>query len=240
MNTVLLATTLFATAVAVAASIALFVSFRDERRRSQARVAALQQMAGSVEPAASIDVSPIDVYDLIAPDEGPVPRSMFSGETADSPWGRRLAAAAGVAALVAIAGYILVPRHSATSSLPPGHADLGPSAPLELLSLRDAQEGGRLTITGLVQNPRAGAPLTRIVATAFVFAADGTFLASGRAPLDFSTLAPGDESPFVITIPVKAGVARYRVGFRSEDGNVIGHVDRRAAGTLARGAEDQS
>jgi hypothetical protein len=72
------------------------------------------------------------------------------------------------------------------------------------------------------------------VATAFVFAADGTFLASGRAPLDFSTLAPGDESPFVITIPVKGAVARYRVGFRSEDGQVIGHVDRRATATLAR------
>jgi hypothetical protein len=112
-------------------------------------------------------------------------------------------------------------------------------APLELLSLRDSQEDSRLTVTGLVQNPRAGAPLNRVVATAFVFAADGTFLASGRAPLDFSTLAPGDESPFVITIPVKGTVARYRVGFRNEEGHVIGHVDRRSTGTLARSEEGQ-
>jgi hypothetical protein len=93
-----------------------------------------------------------------------------------------------------------------------------------------------LKITGLVQNPRQGAPLTRITATAMLFGSDGTFLASGRAPLDFSTLRPGDESGFVITVPVSAPVARYRVGFRAEDGRIIGHVDRRLTGTIARGA----
>ena len=71
-------------------------------------------------------------------------------------------------------------------------------------------------------------------ATAFAFAADGTFLASGRAPLDFTTLAPGDESPFVVTVPVKGEVARYRVGFRSADGRVVAHVDRRGGGAIAR------
>ena len=59
----------------------------------------------------------------------------------------------------------------------------------------------------------------------------------GRAPLDFATLAPGDESPFVLGVPVSGTVARYRVGFRSEDGRVIAHIDRRAAGTLARTGE---
>jgi hypothetical protein len=243
MNTVLLAATIFASAVAIAASIALLVfwqAFRDDRRRSHARVAALRQMAGDNEPAAAVDVPPIDVCDLMGPDTGPVGRSMFSEEPAPSPWGRRLAAAAAVAVVVAIGAYILVPRQSPASAASAVRTESVAAAPLELLSLRDAQEDGRLTITGLVQNPRGGAPRSRIIATAFVFAADGTFLASGRAPLDFSTLAPGDESPFVITIPVKGGVARYRVGFRSEDGNVIGHVDRRAAGTLARSEEDRS
>jgi hypothetical protein len=234
MNTLLLVTTIFASAVAVAASIALFVAFRDERRRSHARVSALQQMAGTAESIPAVDVSPIDVEDLMAPAEGPVTRPMFAEETPGTPWGRRLAAAAAVAVIVAIGGYVLIPRHSADTSRTATTSAGSTPAPLELLSLRDAQEDGRLTVTGLVQNPRTGASLSRIVATAFVFAADGTFLASGRAPLDFSTLAPGDESPFVITIPVKGAVARYRVGFRSEDGQVIGHVDRRATATLAR------
>ena len=101
---------------------------------------------------------------------------------------------------------------------------LGTMPPLQLLSLRHNQEEGRLVITGLVQNPRAGLPLSKVIATAFLFSADGTFLASGRAPLDFSTLAAGDESPFVLTVPVKAPVARYRVGFRGEDGRVIAHT----------------
>ena len=116
-------------------------------------------------------------------------------------------------------------------------AAAGQIPPLELLSLRHSQEVGALVVTGLVQNPRAGQPLTRVVATAFLFSADGTFLASGRAPLDFSTLAAGDESPFVLSVPVTTPVARYRVGFRAEDGRVIAHIDRRAAGTLARTGE---
>jgi hypothetical protein len=56
----------------------------------------------------------------------------------------------------------------------------------------------------------------------------GNFVASGRAPLDFVTLAPGDESPFRVTIPHVNDVGRYRVSFRTESG-VVRHVDRRAA-----------
>ena len=102
-----------------------------------------------------------------------------------------------------------------------------------MLSLKQTQDTGALTITGLVQNPRDGAVLSKISATALVFGADGTFLASGRAPLDYTVLRPGDESGFVISVPVSAPVARYRVGFRSEDGRVIGHIDRRTATTMA-------
>ena len=241
MNTVLLATTVFASAVAIAALIALFIAFRDERRRSEARVAALRQMVSGVDPAPSEDVLPIDVDDLIASDETLTARPMFSEKSAASPWGRRIAAAGVVASIVAVGGYVLSPRHSPDSDRTARSA--GPAAaaaPLELLSLRNAQEKGTLTITGLVQNPRGGAPLNHIVATAFLFGADGTFLASGRAPLDFSTLAPGDESPFVIAIPVKGAVARYRVGFRNEEGHVVGHVDRRSAGTLARTDDERT
>jgi hypothetical protein len=90
-----------------------------------------------------------------------------------------------------------------------------------------------MVITGLVRNPSGAAVLAHVTATAFLFGSDGTFLASGRAPLDYTTLAAGDESPFVISVPVSGTVARYRVGFRGEDGKVLAHVDRRAIGTLA-------
>ncbi|PYR78214.1 MAG: hypothetical protein DMF87_14730 [Acidobacteria bacterium] len=51
--------------------------------------------------------------------------------------------------------------------------------------------------------------------------------ASGRAPLDFDALAPGDESPFIVNVPNVTNVARYRVTFRSGD-TVVRHIDRRS------------
>ena len=55
----------------------------------------------------------------------------------------------------------------------------------------------------------------------------GAFVASGRAGVDFTTLEPGDESPFVVVVPGAADVGRYRVSFRTDAG-VVQHVDRRA------------
>ena len=40
----------------------------------------------------------------------------------------------------------------------------------------------------------------------------------------------------MVSVPVSGTVARYRVGFRTADGSVIAHVDRRADGTAARHA----
>jgi hypothetical protein len=40
-----------------------------------------------------------------------------------------------------------------------------------------------------------------------------------------------------VEVPAAANVARYRVSFRNEDGEVIAHVDRRGAGALAQKAE---
>ena len=48
-----------------------------------------------------------------------------------------------------------------------------------------------------------------------------------------TSLAPGDDSPFVVSVPVTAAVARYRIGFRGEDGRVIAHVDKRQQGPVA-------
>lgn len=238
MTTTLLAITIVASSVAAAAVIALVAAYRADRRRSAARVAALRQLAGAAEPAAELPLDEIelDVRARHARTQGDRPM-MFDERPAASPWPRRAAAALVVAAVAAAAGYALLPTRGGE---PASAGAARTPAPLELLSLRHTQEQARLVVTGLVQNPRAGEPLSRIVATAFLFAADGTFLASGRAPLDFSTLAPGDESPFVVSVPVTGTVARYRIGFRGEDGRVIAHVDRRVAGTLAERGESRN
>ena len=235
MSTTLLAITVLAVAVAAGALIALATNYRRERRRSDARVALLREMSGQHAAADVMDLA------LAAPedfDDGPgrLAQPMFGGEAEPSPWGRRAVAAAVVAVVVGVAGYALTPRSSGPAETNDAAA-AKQALPLELLSLRHNQEEKSLTITGLVQNPRAGAPLENVIVTAFLFGSDGTFLSSGRAPLDFAKLGPGDESPFVLTVPVTAPVARYRVGFRGEDGRVIAHVDRRAASTLARTGE---
>jgi hypothetical protein len=65
------------------------------------------------------------------------------------------------------------------------------------------------------------------MAVVFVFDRDGGFVASGRAPLEFATIARGDESPFQVTIPDVKEVGRYRVSFRTQAG-IVRHVDLRS------------
>lgn len=99
---------------------------------------------------------------------------------------------------------------------------------LALVSLSHARQGdGTLVISGVVRNPTSAGARERISAAVSVLDADGTLVASARAPLDFTTLAPGDESPFVVRIDDARQVARYRVSFRDADDATVAHVDRR-------------
>jgi hypothetical protein len=132
-----------------------------------------------------------------------------------------------------------IPRSAQAASAPAaagqtaGIGDARQPVGLELQSLRDARDASALTITGLVRNPRGGVMLSRVTVTAYAFDDNGGFLASGRALIDVTALAPGDESPFVVSVPVAATVARYRIGFRTEDGRVISHIDKRQQGPVA-------
>jgi hypothetical protein len=149
---------------------------------------------------------------------------MFGTAQGASVRGRPLIKAA-VVATMAVALVVLV----AMANRDHGEVDApAPEAsPLELISMRHTRDDGALTITGLVRNPRAGVARAGIAAVVFAFDKDGGFLTSARAPLDFTTLGPGDESPFVVTLPNVGDVARYRVSFRTDIG-VLRHVDRRA------------
>ena len=186
---------------------------------------------------------PLADFDLRPPDRAVTGVSqLFAQAEHRSPWGRRAAVAGALAAIVLAIGFAAASASRPAASATNGSAALAPessvhrysAAPLELLSLHHVQEAQRLVITGVVQNPRGGAALSRLAATAFLFGPDGTFLTSSRAPLDFTNLTPGMESPFVVTVPVTGTVARYRVGFRTEDGRVIAHVDRRTPESLAQ------
>jgi hypothetical protein len=242
MDTTLVTVTVLSMGMAAALSVIVWRLLRDERRRSEARVAALAAAART--PAIRTEPShdlPLRGDGPARADAGPIATSpLFVDPVRTSPWGSRLAVMACLALAVTTVLLLILmataPRRGveAASAAPAGAAaQMANDAGLELMSLRDAHQNGTLTITGLVHNPRSAPILSRVTVTAYAFDDKGAFLASGRALLDVTTLAPGDDSPFVVTVPVGDGVARYRIGFRAEDGRVIGHVDRRQQGPIA-------
>ena len=137
-----------------------------------------------------------------------------------------------VIVVLALATIYFVGGHPQGPAVPARAAAGAPNVPLELVSLRQAREGDILTISGAVRNPSGATDRRQVAAVVFLFDRTGSFVASGRAPLDYQALAPGDESPFVITVPGAADVSRYRVSFREGD-DVLPHVDRREPAPLA-------
>jgi hypothetical protein len=258
MDTVLIVVTVMSLAMAIAMAIVVVKLLRDERERSDARVAALSSMATRPVPrreetplaraprgntlsrpspgAAAVPVEPLRDLELHPGLTGArVTGDLFADRREPSPWGRRLAVIGTLTAVLAAALFMAAPGRGHSDAAPAGAAVAATAAnvPLELVALRHTRDAQGLTISGLVENPKTGAPQSRLVATAFVFGPDGTFLTSSRAPIDIRTLAPGDESPFVVTVPVNGEVSRYRIGFRTEDGRVVSHVDKRTPDTLA-------
>jgi hypothetical protein len=217
--------TLIALTVAAFALAALFGGLalrfaRAERLRSEARVAAL---AAAIDGNAGADTG--------------VP-TMFSQTRRSAVQGRPLLKlgigfAFAVSVIVSIA--MVGDRRAEEGATEPPVASDAASGSLELVSMRHERVADGLTVTGLVRNA-GGATPDELFAVAFAFDRDGNYVASGRAALDFPRLAPGDESPFRITIADVKDVGRYRVSFRTEAG-VVRHIDRRpavaAAGTPA-------
>lgn len=158
---------------------------------------------------------------------------LFLPPVTPSPWGPRLAVAAALVAIAAVAAFALGSGDRGGGAVPDTEESVA-LAPIELLALTHAIEKGALTITGLVQNPRGGRAHTDVRAVAYLLDEGGQTVATGTAPLDFRRLEPGVESPFVVTMAMADRVTRYRVGFRDGAGGVIAHVDRRQTGRIAR------
>jgi hypothetical protein len=135
----------------------------------------------------------------------------------------------GVSAAYVLGGDLSIPSFATTAPSAPQAQARQDVAPLELLSLRHTVGApGQFTVTGLVQNPQLGRHVSGLVVVVYLFDAQGRYLASGKTPLEYPSLRPGDEAPFVVTIPASGDdVSRYRVGFRLKDGAVVAHVDRR-------------
>lgn len=212
----------------IAAGLATFfaaLSWRlmhQDRLRSASRVAALSDAIDEVTTPES-PVDSVSVQPEFLAHERPVVRtqSFF-----------KLAVGLAMTVIVVIVFAMLGATRSGGPAATVAAASKSPS--LELLSMRHVREADALTVTGLVRNGGSGSA-DRLIAVVFAFDRSGNFLASGRAPIDFLSLAPGDESPFKVSVPNAGEVGRYRVSFRTEAG-VVKHVDRRQS-LLARQGE---
>ncbi|CAN5599994.1 hypothetical protein BH23ACI1_BH23ACI1_06770 [soil metagenome] len=248
MTTLLILVTVVSLAMTTGLFLLVVKLRREERLRSDARVAALLEW--SADPAAErpaaarigaqgppwdgLHVTPVPArvaadrrtVDLPLRTAPPV-SELFAQHQRGASWGPRIAVAAGALAVLAGIAFTALPG--------PATPDRGTlaatAAPLQLLTLRHAPGAGTLTVSGIVQNPNSGVPRRHVVATASALAEDGSVLATARAPIDIAAFGLGEESPFIVAIPVSGAagaVARYRIGFRAQDGSVIAHVDRRA------------
>lgn len=246
MDTTLVTVSVLSMGMASALSVIVWRLLRDERRRSEARVEALrtasrmEQPAEDAEAAGPWDLDRAGTPELVLRSESAAGGPMFVEAPRSSPWGNRLAVMAAIALLGTTALLFALSANTSPATRTatpgaqlPGTASDAAGAGLELVSLRDSRTADALTITGMVHNPRTGALHSHAAVTAYAFDDKGAFVASGRALLDVTALAPGDDSPFVVKVPVTDTVARYRIGFRGEDGRVIAHVDKRQQGPIA-------
>jgi len=226
--------------VAVVMSVVAWRFGREERRRSDARVAALA--ADIYQPDFELRASGIE---HVEPEEETVPMNSDLFSVAQpAPSGTRLATVVvfgvlvvgclATAALLFGSGSRAATTAASTETRPTaeGAAHVNP-APLELVALGHERVGDRLTVRGVVRNPAAGTLVDGVAAVVFLFGRDGGFITSGRTDVESARLAPGSESRFVVTVPSTADVGRYRVSFRTDD-RVIPHVDRRESALAQR------
>jgi len=208
MDVTLILVTLLSLALAAVMTVVSWRLAREERRRSEARVAAL---ATEIQPTGDLPLqqrTPVaTANDMFASTtEGPRSSSPSRSSAASSP---QSSAAANRGAVAAPAN-----RNEPNAV----------SVPLELTALTHERDANRLTVRGLVRNPASGGAVRGITAVVFLFDRSGDFVTSGRAPID--ALPPGAESSFAVTIPDVKDVGRYRVSFRTDD-RILPHVDRR-------------
>lgn len=229
----LVITTVISLIVAVVMSVVAWRLARDERRRSEARVATLAA----------------DIYG-----EGPSPvhvseRFLTEGQSR-APGNPLRALATGVLVVGSVIALVVFASGSRASSVAgpavPGGSgvNVAPAAtnatvpaPLDLVALGHKRDGEGLIVRGVVRYS-ARAEAANLVAVVSVFnhqgevAARGQALVTGATPTTFIPGAAGVESTFVVTVPGVHDVSRYRVGFRSND-RIIAHLDRRNHGVSA-------
>lgn len=228
--------------VAVVMSVVAWRLAREERERSAARVATLAaEIHGPLQAERSRDVEwPSRVQDN---------DRLFAGAEVRTPGNPLRALAIGVLVVGSVIALVVfasssrgssaasaeAPAIASVSGKPSAAAATAPT--LELVSLGHERDGDRLIVRGVVRYPTRPS-LADLTAFVSVLNHQGDIVASGQAlvtgtrPAAFTSGAAGVESSFAVVVPGVTEVARYRVGFKSNE-RIIAHLDRRARGLTA-------
>jgi hypothetical protein len=204
-----------ALAVVVLTTVTVYL-IRLERRRSDARVAALasaidnpQWPAGVEDEGREQDVISPSAMSLVVPDvERPSRAPAFA-----------------IAALVILAAGTLLAVGMSGGSRASHHASVASATSIELVSMRHAMDGDTLIVSGLLRNPTA-TTTPALSAVVSVVGRDGRVIARGESQLDPTVLGPGKETTFRVTVPKVGDPGRYRLAFVNGS-QIVPHVDRR-------------
>ena len=228
------AVTILSLLIAIAMGVVTYRLVREERRRSDARVAALAEElrrdagAGPAPPNPETPASAEDEADLHLFDPAPESTSTLAN---------RLAA---FGASVVLVVTVLAVGFFGLSRDGEERAPDGPHPPIELLALEHDTAGPLLAISGSVRNPADAAGVAELFVVAMAFDETGAMVASRRTRIAAPLLTPGTASPFVVEIPAE-GISRYRISF-AIDNATVPHVDlrpeiRQPAPTELQGAD---
>lgn len=247
MDTVLLVVTLISAATAIVALASASRLRRQERERSEARVAALAnaaethggtdggwiQVGGEFQWNPAAETTPASPQSLI-PDVEPQISSggLFGTVQREDTSANRVPVFAAAALIVMLGGALIFLNTSVTNDHAATVGHVSQAEPLELVALGHARETSVLTITGTVRNPTSGAKMEGLTAVISLLDRGGALVSTKDVPLDYRALGPGEEAPFKVSIPDPGAIARYRVSFRAGT-DVVPHVDRRMDTKLA-------
>jgi hypothetical protein len=198
---------------------------RLERRRSEARVAAL---------ASVMDNPPWEEVLIDDADRPTVTSASSSTMSLVAPEVERPSRAPAFAAAAMVilgAGTLLFVGMNGGSR--PARVPVSPQgSAIELVSMRHVLDGETLIVSGLVRNPSRSATPT-LSAVISVLGKDGRVVARGESQLDPLVLEPGKETTFRVSVSDVGDPGRYRVAFVNGS-QIVPHVDRRS--DLARTA----
>jgi hypothetical protein len=210
--------------VAVAGLAGLtFHRARLERRRSEARVAALASAMDNPGWRAHVDEA--------GTQEQPSPSPLVSFVVPETERPSRTPAFAIAAVVIVGAGSLLFVGMKGGEQSPRQTAG-APAPAIELMSMRHVLDGETLIVSGLVRNPALSATpaLSTVIS---VLGRDGLVVARGEAQLVPVVLEPGKETTFRVSVPDVGDPGRYRVAFVNGS-QIVPHLDRRS--DLARTA----